>query len=113
LSGFLSLVPYVGLPLAVLPAVAAGITVYTEPAIYVLIAIIIVVLHLIALNVLYPKIVGARLHLNPLVVTVALMFWGTIWGGIGLLLAVPITAGIKAVCDNVTGLEAYGKFLGD
>jgi predicted PurR-regulated permease PerM len=113
LSGFLSLVPYVGLPLAVLPPVAAGITVYTEPAIYLVIALIIVVLHLVALNVLYPKIVGARVHLNPLVVTIALMFWGTIWGGIGLLLAVPITAGIKAMCDNVAGLEAYGKFLGD
>lgn len=113
LSGFLSLVPYVGLPLAILPAVAAGITIYTQPTIYLLIAVVIVVLHLTAMNVLYPKIVGARLHLNPLVVTVALMFWGTIWGGIGLLLAVPITAGIKAVCDNVTGLEAYGKFLGD
>jgi len=113
LSGFLNLVPYVGLPLAILPAIAAGITTYTQPPIYLMIASVIVVLHLIALNVLYPKIVGARLHLNPLVVTVALMFWGTIWGGIGLLLAVPITAGVKAVCDNVTGLEAYGKFLGD
>jgi predicted PurR-regulated permease PerM len=113
LSGFLSLVPYVGLPLAIMPAIAAGITTYSQPTIYLLIAAVIVVLHLSALNVLYPKIVGARLHLNPLVVTVALMFWGTIWGGVGLLLAVPITAGVKAVCDNVTGLEAYGKFLGD
>ena len=31
----------------------------------------------------------------------------------GLLLAIPITAGIKAVCDNVAGLRAYGRFLGD
>lgn len=113
LSGFLSLVPYIGLPLAILPAVAAGITTYSQPTVYLLIAVVIVVMHLVALNVLYPKIVGARLHLNPLVVTVALMFWGTIWGGIGLLLAVPITAGVKAVCDNVSGLEAYGRFLGD
>src|SRR5246127_5098374 len=65
LSGFLSLVPYVGLPLAILPPLLAGITLYNEPAIYFLIAVIIVVLHLIALNVLYPKIVGARVHLNP------------------------------------------------
>ena len=52
------------------------------------------------------------MHLNPLVVTVALMFWGTIWGGIGLLLAIPITAGIKAVCDNVTSLHGYGNCWG-
>jgi predicted PurR-regulated permease PerM len=113
LSGFLSLVPYVGLPLAMIPALAAGLIVYNQPAIYVMIAVVVAVLHLIAMNLLYPKVVGSRVHLNPLVVTVALMFWGTIWGGIGLLLAIPITAGIKAVCDNVTSLHGYGRLLGD
>jgi predicted PurR-regulated permease PerM len=113
LSGFLSLVPYVGLPMAMFPAELAGLIVYTQPAIYFMIAIVVAMLHLIAMNLLYPKVVGSRVHLNPLVVTVALMFWGTLWGGIGLLLAIPITAGIKAVCDNVTRLHGYGKLLGD
>jgi predicted PurR-regulated permease PerM len=113
ISGFLSLVPYVGLPLAMIPPLAAGMIVYTQPAIYVIIAVVVAVLHLLAMNLLYPKVVGSRVHLNPLVVTVALMFWGTIWGGIGLLLAIPITAGIKAVCDNVTSLHGYGRLLGD
>jgi predicted PurR-regulated permease PerM len=113
LSGFLSLVPYVGLPLAIIPPLAAGLIVYNQPTIYVMIAVVIAMLHLLALNFLYPKVVGSRVHLNPLVVTVALMFWGTLWGGIGLLLAIPITAGIKAVCDNVSSLQAFGKLLGD
>jgi predicted PurR-regulated permease PerM len=113
LSGFLSLVPYVGLPLAMIPAFAAALIVFDQPAIYVIIAVVVAVLHLVAMNLLYPKVVGSRVHLNPLVVTVALMFWGTIWGGIGLLLAIPITAGIKAVCDNVTSLHGYGRLLGD
>jgi predicted PurR-regulated permease PerM len=113
ISGFLSLVPYVGLPMAMIPALAAGLIVYSQPAIYVMIAVVVAMLHLIAMNLLYPKVVGSRVHLNPLVVTVALMFWGTLWGGIGLLLAIPITAGIKAVCDNVASLHGYGKLLGD
>jgi predicted PurR-regulated permease PerM len=113
LSGFLSLVPYVGLPLAILPPLLAGLITYTQPAIYVMIAVVIAMLHLIAINLLYPKLVGARVHLNPLVVTIALMFWGTLWGGIGLLLAIPITAAFKAVCDNVSSLQGYGKLLGD
>jgi predicted PurR-regulated permease PerM len=113
LSGFLSLVPYVGLPLAILPPMLAGLITYTQPAIYVMIAVVVAMLHLIAINLLYPKLVGARVHLNPLVVTVALMFWGTLWGGIGLLLAIPITAAFKAVCDNVSSLQGYGKLLGD
>jgi len=115
LSGFLSLVPYVGLPLAILPPMLAGLIVrgYAQPAIYVMIAVVVSVLHLVGMNLLYPKLVGSRVHLNPLVVTVALMFWGTLWGGIGLLLAIPITAAIKAVCDNVTSLHGYAKLLGD
>jgi predicted PurR-regulated permease PerM len=36
-----------------------------------------------------------------------------LWGGIGLVLAIPLTAAIKAVCDNVGNLQAYGKLLGD
>ncbi len=112
-SGFLSLVPYVGLPLAALPPLLAGLIKYSEPAVYVMIAVVIAVLHLVALNLLYPKVVGSRVHLNPLVVTVALMFWGTLWGGIGLVLAIPITAAVKAFCDNVASLQGYGKLLGD
>jgi predicted PurR-regulated permease PerM len=113
LSGFLSLVPYVGMPVAVMPPVMAALA-SGEPSTVILIAFIIVLtLHLTAMNVLYPKIVGARVHLNPLVVTFSLMFWGFLWDAAGLLLAIPITAGIKAVCDNVAGLRAYGRFLGD
>jgi predicted PurR-regulated permease PerM len=96
-----------------IPALAVGLIVYNQPTVYVMIAVVVAVLHLIAMNLLYPKVVGSRVHLNPLVVTVALMFWGTIWGGVGLLLAIPITAGIKAVCDNVTSLHGYGRLLGD
>ena len=92
LSGFLSLVPYVGVALAVVPPVLAALAVYSTPTMYVM---------------------GSRVHLNPLAVTIALMFWGTLWGGIGLLLGIPITAGIKAVCDNVGSWKPYGKLLGD
>jgi len=114
LSGFLSLVPYVGLPLAILPPLMAGLIVpYTQPAIYIMITVVVALLHLTALNLLYPKVVGSRVHLNPLVVTIALMFWGTLWGAVGLLLAIPITAAIKAVCDNVISLQGFGKLLGD
>ncbi len=113
LSGFLSLVPYLGLPLAVAPPLIAALPAHSDPAMYVFIAGVVSLLHLLALNLVYPKFVGSRVHLNPLVVTLALMFWGTLWGGIGLLLAVPITAGIKAACDSVESLKPYGKLLGD
>jgi predicted PurR-regulated permease PerM len=112
LSGFMSLVPYVGLPLAAVPPLFAALAVNTVP-VYVGVVVVVALLHLIALNLLYPKIVGARVHLNPLVVTFSLMIFGFIWDAPGLLLAIPLTAALKAVCDNVKGLRPFGKFLGD
>jgi predicted PurR-regulated permease PerM len=113
LSGFLSLVPYVGLPLAMIPPFFAALPDHGRLTAYIVIGAVVGFMHLIALNLLYPKLVGSRVHLNPLAVTVALMFWGTLWGAIGLVFAIPITAGVKAVCDNVSDLQAVGKLLGD
>ncbi len=113
LSCFLSLVPYVGLPLAAIPPLFVALTaLHTVPG-YLLVFFLVAVFHLLAMNLLYPKIVGSRVHLNPLVVTFSLMIWGFLWDAAGLLLAIPLTAALKAVCDNVKGLRPIGKFLGD
>jgi predicted PurR-regulated permease PerM len=113
LSGSLSLVPYIGLPLALVPPILAALAGGASSSVGFFAFLVVLILHLTAMNVLYPKIVGARVHLNPLVVTFSLMFWGFLWGAAGLLLAIPITAGIKAVCDNLTDLRPWGRFLGD
>ena len=112
-SGFLSLVPYIGMPLAIIPPFLAALTVYDNLADYLVIGTTVAFFHLLALNLLYPKLVGSRVHLNPLAVTVGLMFWGFLWGGIGLVLAIPLTASIKAICDHVPGLSGYGRLMGD
>ena len=113
LSGFLSLVPYVGLPLAALPPLFVALTVYNNISGYLLVIAVVSSFHLLALNLLYPKFVGSRVHLNPLAVTFSLMLWGFLWDAPGLILAIPLTAAFKAVCDNVKGLRQIGKFLGD
>jgi predicted PurR-regulated permease PerM len=113
LSGFMSLVPYVGLPLALLPPLFVALTAYHTFSGYLLVVAIVSAFHILALNLLYPKIVGSRVHLNPLAVTFSLMIWGFLWDAPGLLLAIPMTAAFKAVCDNVKGLRPMGKFLGD
>ena len=113
ISGFLSIVPYVGVPLALLPPMMTAIAGGQGTSSLLLIILAVVSLHLFSLNVLYPKLVGARVHLNPLVVTFSLMFWGFLWDAAGLILAIPLTAGLKSVCDNVVPLRPIGRFLGD
>ena len=47
-----------------------------------------------------------------MVVFAGVLFWGWIWGVMGALLAVPILAAIKIVCDHIEGLAPIGEFLG-
>src|SRR5206468_12874286 len=110
-SATFSLVPYVGLPLSIVPPLLGSLAIPNKFKIVLLVIICTASLHVVTMNFLYAKIVGRRVRLNPLAVTVALMFWGSIWGGIGLILAVPVTAAAKAVCDNVESLNAYGRLL--
>jgi predicted PurR-regulated permease PerM len=113
ISGMFSLLPYVGLPLSVLPPLVASVAIPNKFKIILMVIVFTAALHVIAMNFLYAKIIGGRVRLNPLAVTIALLFWGAVWGGIGLVLAIPITAAIKAVCDNVDSLEGYGRLLGE
>ena len=111
ISGFLSLVPYLGVLLALLPPIFLGIGHLTVAKI-IWIVLTVFALHLVSLNVLYPKILGSRLRLNPLTVTLALLLWGWLWGAVGLILAVPITAGMKIIFDHIEPLKPLGAWLG-
>jgi predicted PurR-regulated permease PerM len=73
----------------------------------------VIVLHVLTMNVLYPKIVGKRLRLNPLAISLSLLFWAWIWGGMGLILAVPLVGATKIICDYVEPLQGLGAWLGD
>ena len=112
ISGFISLVPYLGIFLALLPPLAGGIGALNKTGVIIVLATVIL-LHVVTMNVLYPKIVGRRLRLNPLAVTLSLLFWAWIWGAMGLLLAVPIVGATKIVCDHVDSLRGLGAWLGD
>jgi predicted PurR-regulated permease PerM len=111
-SGFLSLVPYLGLVLAMIPPLTVGVgQLPSEDLLALLVAV--AALHFFALNVLYPKFLGNRLQLNPLAVTIALLFWGWFWGGMGLVLAIPITATVKIIFDHIDALKPWGTWLGE
>jgi len=112
LSGFVSLIPYLGVFLALFPPVAAGVGVLNKTGLLI-IFVTVIGLHVLSMNVLFPKIVGRRLRLNPLAVTLSLLFWAWIWGSMGLILAVPIVGATKIVCDHMEALQGLGAWLGE
>jgi predicted PurR-regulated permease PerM len=111
-SGLMNLVPYLGAVLAWLPPFLIGLAQWNTVGPYFGVAAMLTFLHIVGLNVLMPAIVGRRVHLNALAVTAALLFWGWLWGAIGLILAIPITATVKVICDHVEGWEPVGRWLG-
>jgi predicted PurR-regulated permease PerM len=77
------------------------------------IALTVFSLHVVAFNLFYPKFLGSRLRLNPLAVTIALLVWAWLWGAVGLILAIPLTAGMKIIFDHVQPLKPFGMWLGE
>ena len=112
-SAILNLIPYIGMMLAMLPPLIVGLLAFDTVGPFVALVATVAAVHLLAANLLTPKLVGRRVKLNALSVTLALMFWGALWGGMGLVLAIPITASFKAVCDNVRSLRPLGAWLGE
>ena len=59
-----------------------------------------------------PLLLARRFILNPVLVIISLIFWYWMWGIAGALLAVPLLATVKIVCDRIKPLMALGHFLG-
>jgi predicted PurR-regulated permease PerM len=110
-SGLLNMVPYIGAVLAWLPAFVIALAKWKTFGQFALIAGGLMAIHVLALNFVAPQIVGKRVRLNAVAITVSLLFWGWVWGGMGLLLAIPITAALRVICDHTESWRPIGRWL--
>jgi predicted PurR-regulated permease PerM len=110
-SGIFNMVPYIGAVLAWLPPFMLALSKWQTIGWFALIAGVLTLIHIFALNLIAPQLVGRRLRLNAVAITVSLLFWGWVWGGMGLLLAIPITATLRVVCDHTDSLKPIGRWL--
>jgi len=62
-------------------------------------------------NIIDPRFVGHSVNLSPLVVLFSLMFWGWLWGIIGMFLAIPISVVIKIFFENIDSLRFIGVMM--
>ena len=69
-------------------------------------------IHVMEGETVTPLLLARRFTLNPLLVIAALMFWDWLWGVPGALLAVPLLAVFKILCDNIEVLTPVGHLLG-
>jgi predicted PurR-regulated permease PerM len=110
-SGLLNMVPYIGAVLAWLPAFLIALAKFKTIGSFILIAGMLTTIHVLALNLVAPQLVGRRVRLNAVAITISLLFWGWVWGGMGLLLAIPITATLRVICDHTESWRPIGRWL--
>lgn len=79
------------------------------PAFWIL--VILSVIQMTMGNFVEPRLMGKGLGLSPLVVLFSLFFWGWLWGLPGMILAVPIVAIIKIVCNNIPSLQFVAALM--
>ena len=70
-----------------------------------------VAINLVFGNVVEPLMLGRRLGLSTLVVLLSLVFWGWVWGPMGMLLAVPLTMMVKIALENTEDLRWVAVML--
>lgn len=110
-SGVLNMVPYIGTVMAWLPAFVIALAKWRTLGQFALLAAGLMSIHLLALNLVAPALVGKRVRLNAVAITIALLFWGWVWGGMGLILAIPITAALRVICDHTESWRPIGRWL--
>lgn len=112
-SGIVSTIPYLGLVLGLLPPFLVGLITFHSGTPIMIITVSVTGFHVFASNLLIPKLVGKGVQLNPVASTVSIMFFGWMWGGMGLILGIPIVAGLKSVLENMQPTRKLGEWLGD
>lgn len=111
LVALLNFAPYVGPLIGMLGMLVVGFVTFNDPWTSLMPAIAYLVLHTVEGQVVTPIILGHRMALSPLVLILALMVFGWLWGIIGLLLAVPLLVCVKLVLARVEGMEGWARLL--
>jgi predicted PurR-regulated permease PerM len=107
----LNYVPILGPTLGVLIFLLAGLLTHDTLWQALLPAGLYLGFHLIEGETITPMILARRFTLNPVLVIIALVFWFWMWGIPGVILAVPMLAITKIICDRLQPLAAFGHFL--
>ncbi len=111
LAFLLNYIPNLGSIIAAVPAVLLAI-IQQGPGTGLLTALGFLSVNFVLGNLVEPNLMGRRLGLSALVVFVSLVFWGWVWGPVGMLLSVPLTMVLKILLENIEDFRWLAVLLG-
>ncbi len=114
LAFILNYIPTIGSIIASIPGIIIALVQYAPETYWpaILTAVSFLAVNMTLGNIIEPRVMGDHLNLSPVAILISLLFWGWLWGTAGALLATPITAAIKIICDNIEPLSPIGTLLG-
>jgi predicted PurR-regulated permease PerM len=110
-SGLCNMVPYIGAILAWIPGFFLAVLKWKAVSHFGIIAVVLTSIHIVAQNLIAPQLVGRQVQLNAVAITISLLFWGWVWGGMGLILGIPITAALRVICDHTESWKPVARWL--
>jgi AI-2 transport protein TqsA len=111
LAFILNFIPSIGSVIATLLPLPVAIAQYQSPWLITAVVLVPGAIQMSIGNGLEPKLMGSSLKLHPVIILLALSFWGLLWGIPGMFLAVPITAVIRIVFDQFATLRPVADAL--
>lgn len=112
LGFILNYIPYIGSYIAtIFPTVLALIQ--FGPLVAVVLLALMLTVQTIMGSIVEPKVLGRELNLSPILVLIALAFWGWVWGFVGMFLSIPITASLKIIMDHVEETRVVARLMSD
>jgi predicted PurR-regulated permease PerM len=111
-AAVLNFVPYVGALVNMVVLALAAFVTFDSVSRALLVPAVFFGINLIEGNLVTPMILGRRMRLNTVALFIGFVFWWYIWGVAGAILAVPMLAALKIICDHIESLAPIGEFLG-
>ena len=105
LTFLFNFIPNIGSFAATLLPVIFTLIQFDNPILALWLALCLFAVQFVFGNILEPKIMGDSVNLSTVVILFSLLFWGLIWGIPGMFLAVPITAIVKIIFENIDQLK--------
>jgi len=107
----LNFIPNFGSIVATLFPVIMGLLKFGLTLKVVLVTLGLMITQFVIGNIIEPKICGKSLNLSPIIILVSLIFWGYIWGIVGMMLAIPLTSAVKIVFQNIPTLKPIAELI--
>jgi AI-2 transport protein TqsA len=111
LAFLLNFIPSVGSVIATLLPLPLAIVQFDSTAAIIAVLVLPGTVQMVIGNVLEPKLMGTSLNLHPITILLSLIFWGMLWGPVGMVLAAPITAVLKIILDRVESTRPVADLL--